>query len=62
MWKLNRTQKYFSEIIHMWVRNEGEKGGGIWSFGRVLEKQTNQKQQKKKTQTEDKDMGLSGEI
>lgn len=44
MWKLKRTQKYFIEIIHTWVRNEGEGRGGIWSFGRVLEEQTNQKQ------------------
>lgn len=41
----------------MWVRNEGGEEGGIWSFGRVLEEQTNQKQK----QAEDKDMGLFGE-
>lgn len=35
----------------------GEGGKGVWSFGRVLEEQTNQKQK----QAEDKDMGLSGE-
>lgn len=28
MWKLNRTQKYFFEIIHTWVRNKGGEGGG----------------------------------
>lgn len=62
MWKLKRTQKYLIEIIHTWVRNKGvERGGegGIWSFGRALKEQTNQKQ-KQKTQAGDKDMGLFG--
>lgn len=65
MWKLKRTQKYLIEIIHTWVRNEGVEGGGEGAYEALAESWKNRptkNKTNKKTQAEDEDMGLFGEI
>lgn len=63
MWKLKRTQKYLIEIIHMWVRNKGAEGGGEEAYEALGEPWKNRPtKKKKKTQAEDEDMCLFGEI